>query len=45
MPQEAKKFTKIDKDRYLIFMVTLASRDRRPAHWTLRGVALLCTTD
>jgi len=32
-------------DRYLIFMVTLASRDKRPNHWTLRGVALLCTTD
>lgn len=32
-------------DRYLIFSVTLASRDKKPAHWTLRGVALLCTTD
>ena len=32
-------------DRYLIFMVTLASRDKRPSHWVLRGVALLCTTD
>jgi dynein heavy chain len=32
-------------DRYLIFSVTLASREKKPSHWTLRGVALLCTTD
>jgi dynein heavy chain len=32
-------------DRYLIFMVTLASRDKKPAHWVMRGVALLCATD
>lgn len=32
-------------DRYLIFTVTLATREVRPSHWVLRGVALLCTTD
>ena len=32
-------------DRYLIFMATLPSKDHRPLHWTLRGVALLCSTD
>eukprot|EP01041_Mallomonas_annulata_P002980 gene2980-5847_t len=31
-------------DRYLIFSVMLPSRDHRPLHWTLRGVALLCAT-
>ena len=31
-------------DRYIIFSVTLPSRDHRPMHWTLRGVALLCST-
>ena len=31
-------------DRYLIFSVILPSRDHRPLHWTLRGVALLCAT-
>lgn len=31
-------------DRYIIFTVALASRDHRPMHWTLRGVALLCST-
>ena len=31
-------------DKYIIFTVTLPSRDHRPLHWTLRGVALLCTT-
>jgi len=31
-------------DRYLIFSVLLPSRDHRPLHWTLRGVALLCAT-
>ena len=31
-------------DRYLIFSVLLPSRDHRPTHWTLRGVALLCST-
>ncbi|KAF0689476.1 Aste57867_19083 [Aphanomyces stellatus] len=32
-------------DRYLVFTVTMPSREHRPVHWTLRGVALLCTTD
>ncbi|DBA03213.1 TPA: hypothetical protein N0F65_003933 [Lagenidium giganteum] len=32
-------------DRYYIFSVVLSSRDHRPLHWTLRGVALLCTSD
>ena len=32
-------------DRYLIFTAQLPSRDRRPLHWILRGVALLCTTN
>jgi dynein heavy chain, axonemal len=31
-------------DKYLIFTVLLPSRDHRPLHWTLRGVALLCST-
>lgn len=31
-------------DRYLIFSVLLPSMNHRPLHWTLRGVALLCTT-
>ena len=31
-------------DRYLVFSVTLPSMNHRPLHWTLRGVALLCTT-
>jgi dynein heavy chain len=31
-------------DRYLIFMVTMSSREHKPNHWTLRGVALLCST-
>lgn len=30
-------------DRYLIMVAHLPSRDRRPLHWILRGVALLCT--
>ncbi|TMW55127.1 hypothetical protein Poli38472_013889 [Pythium oligandrum] len=32
-------------DRYYIFSITLSSRDHRPLHWTLRGVALLCSAD
>ncbi|KAF4046053.1 Dynein heavy chain C-terminal domain [Phytophthora infestans] len=32
-------------DKHYIFSVSLASRDHRPLHWTLRGVALLCSTD
>ena len=32
-------------DRYIIFHVAMAARDHRPVHWTLRGAALLCSTD
>ncbi|RHY51106.1 hypothetical protein DYB38_003376 [Aphanomyces astaci] len=32
-------------DRYLLFSVTMPSREHRPVHWTLRGVALLCATE
>ena len=32
-------------DKYIIFSVLLQSRDHRPLHWTLRGVALLCSTN
>jgi dynein heavy chain len=32
-------------DRFYIFTVVLASREKKPNHWVLRGVALLCTTD
>lgn len=32
----------IRTDRYLVTNVTLASQDRRPEHWALRGVAMLC---
>ena len=32
-------------DRFYIFNVVLASRDKKPSHWVLRGVALLCSTD
>jgi dynein heavy chain len=35
----------VRNDKFLIFMVTLSSREHRPMHWALRGVALLCTTD
>ena len=31
-------------DKYLIFSVQLPSKDHRPLHWILRGVALLCAT-
>ena len=34
----------IRTDKYLIFTVTLPSLNHRPLHWTLRGVALLCST-
>lgn len=32
-------------DRYIIFMVCLPTKVKRPSHWVLRGVALLCVTD
>lgn len=32
-------------DKNLIFTVTMPSRDHRPSHWTLRGTALLCSTE
>ena len=35
----------IRTDRYIIFHVSLASREQRPVHWSLRGTALLCTTE
>lgn len=31
-------------DRYLIFSITLPSREHKPLHWVLRGVAMLCST-
>ena len=31
-------------DRYIIFTVTLPTLELKPIHWTLRGVALLCST-
>jgi dynein heavy chain len=32
-------------DRYIIFSVLLATMNHKPLHWTLRGVALLCSTN
>ena len=32
-------------DRFYIFSVVLATREKAPRHWILRGVALLCSTD
>merc|ERR1719231_1169574 len=32
-------------DRYIIFMVMLASRENKPMHWALRAVAMLCSTE
>ena len=32
-------------DYQLIFTVSMATRDMRPAHWIMRGVALRCSTD
>ena len=32
-------------DRYLIFMVDLVTKHKRPTHFVFRGVALLCSTD
>jgi dynein heavy chain len=31
-------------DKYLVFTAVLPSKDRKPLHWILRGVALLCST-
>jgi dynein heavy chain len=31
-------------DRYLIFQVLLTTQQKKPLHWILRGVALLCST-
>ena len=31
-------------DRYKIFSVMLPTKEKRPLHWVLRGVALLCQT-
>ncbi len=33
------------QDRFHIFTVPLPSAGRRPAHWVLRAVALLCSKD
>lgn len=35
----------IRTDAHLIFTVTLASKDKRPAHWVTRGAAMLCSTE
>ena len=32
-------------DKHLIFTVTISSREHKPSHWTLRGVALLCCSE
>ena len=32
-------------DRFYIFTIVLATREKAPRHWILRGVALLCSTD
>ena len=32
-------------DRFYIFSVTLATREKAPSHWIMRGVALLASTD
>jgi dynein heavy chain len=34
----------IRSDKYFIFTVMLATQEKKPLHWTLRGVALLCAT-
>ena len=31
-------------DRNVVFKVLLAATQHKPLHWTLRGVALLCST-
>merc|ERR1711871_1472066 len=32
-------------DRYIICLVSMASRESKPEHWILRGAAVVCTTD
>eukprot|EP00949_MAST-11_sp_MAST-11-sp1_P002825 g2825.t1 len=32
-------------DRFKVFDVQMASREHRPQHWIVRGVALLCSTE
>ncbi|GMH97336.1 hypothetical protein TrST_g8180 [Triparma strigata] len=32
-------------DRFYVFSVVLATREKAPRHWIMRGVALLCSTD
>lgn len=34
----------IRTDRYKIFSIVLPTKDAKPLHWILRGVALLCVT-
>jgi dynein heavy chain len=34
----------IRTDKYLIFSIMLPTHEHKPLHWTLRGVALLCST-
>lgn len=34
----------IRSDKYFVFTVMLATQEKKPLHWTLRGVALLCST-
>jgi len=36
---------RIRQDRFYIFNVPLPGGGRKPAHWILRGVALLCSTE
>jgi dynein heavy chain len=31
-------------DKYIVFRIMLPSKDHKPQHWILRGVALVCAT-